>query len=264
MLDGDNFNGAGSGMSVTDFYDALAPSYHLIFDDWDASIGRQAEALDAVVRSLLGTVRGSVLDVACGIGTQCLGLAALGYAVTASDLAPAAVARARSEAAKRDLTIDFSVADLRRAHGHHGREFDVVLCADNSLPHLLSDAEIGAALGELLRCTRPGGLCIVSVRDYAALERGGTQMKPYGAREDGGVRYVLFQVWKWREPLYDTSFYIVRDAGAGDCHTRVARTTYYAISVADVARLMEGAGFVKVRRIDGRLHQPLIVGVRPA
>jgi hypothetical protein len=139
----------------------------------------------------------------------------------------------------------------------------VVLCADNSLPHLLSDDEIAGALAELFRCTRPGGLCIVSIRDYATHERGGTCVLPYGVRSDGTARHVLFQVWDWREPLYDMSFYVVRDEGDGECRTRVMRTTYYAISVADVTRLMERAGFDKVRRIDGRLHQPLLVGVRP-
>ena len=35
-----------------DFYDRLAPFYHLIFPDWEASIARQAAALDAVIRAL--------------------------------------------------------------------------------------------------------------------------------------------------------------------------------------------------------------------
>ena len=41
------------------------------------------------------------------------------------------------------------------------------------------------------------------MRDYATLERGGTQIKPYAVRYDGTSRYVLFQVWDWRDSLYD-------------------------------------------------------------
>jgi len=33
-------------MTVATFYDELAPYYHLIFPDWDASIARQAESLE--------------------------------------------------------------------------------------------------------------------------------------------------------------------------------------------------------------------------
>jgi hypothetical protein len=41
-------------LSVERFYDELAPFYHLIFPDWEASIRRQAEALDGVIRERWG------------------------------------------------------------------------------------------------------------------------------------------------------------------------------------------------------------------
>jgi hypothetical protein len=50
--------------SVRDFYDALASQYHLVFEDWDESVERQASALDGVIRALLGEGRRTVLDVA--------------------------------------------------------------------------------------------------------------------------------------------------------------------------------------------------------
>jgi cyclopropane fatty-acyl-phospholipid synthase-like methyltransferase len=105
-------------MATEDFYDALAPFYHLIYPDWHASSARQAAALDAVIRAELGDADGrTVLDVACGIGTQALGMAALGYAVTASDLSAGAVRRLRGEAAARGLSIDARVAGHARRVG---------------------------------------------------------------------------------------------------------------------------------------------------
>jgi len=41
-----------------------------------------------------------ILDCACGIGTQAIGLAALGYCVTASDLSEGALAEAKKRAEK--------------------------------------------------------------------------------------------------------------------------------------------------------------------
>ena len=127
---------------TADFYDKLAPFYHLIFENWQSSIARQATALDSIIRSAVGPYAHSVLDVACGIGTQAIGLAARGYRVTASDISAGAVQRARLESNQRNLTIEFSVADMRAAYSHHKQTFDIVLCADNSLPHLLTDQEI--------------------------------------------------------------------------------------------------------------------------
>ena len=63
------------------FYAGLAPLYHLIYSDWDQSMERQATVLDSVIHEAWGKVS-TVLDVSCGIGTQAIGLAKLGYIVT--------------------------------------------------------------------------------------------------------------------------------------------------------------------------------------
>lgn len=254
----------GADAGVADFYDRLAGVYHLAYENWEASVDAQGAALDALIREFGGALGDEVLDVACGIGTQTLGLAERGYALTASDLSTGAVARARREAQRRDLMIDFSVADMRRACEHHASGFDTVLCVDNALAHLLSDEEILLALRQFHACLRPGGLCVLSVRDYAAMERGGTRFKPYGVRCEGMAKHLLFQVWEWREPLYDLSLYVVHDALGQACRTEVIRSTCYAIGVDHLMGLMARAGFVHLERRDDVLFQPVIVGIRPA
>ena len=76
-------------------YDDLAAYYHLIFENWDASIARQAAILGPLIETACGKSPLCILDAACGIGTQTIGLAMRGHAVTGSDLSQAAVARAR-------------------------------------------------------------------------------------------------------------------------------------------------------------------------
>jgi len=84
--------------------------------------------------------------VSCRIGTQALGPAGFGYEMTASDLSTGAITRARREAEARDLNISFLVADMRDCVSHHGTGFDVVLTADNSLPHLPGTAAMNVAM----------------------------------------------------------------------------------------------------------------------
>jgi SAM-dependent methyltransferase len=248
--------------TVAEFYDDLAPFYHLIYPDWEASITRQAVALDAVVRERRPGAS-TVLDAACGIGTQALGLAALGYSVTASDLSAASVERARTEASRRGLEIAFSVGDMRQAWADHRRRFDVVLACDNSVAHLLTDAEIGRAMREFYHCTQAGGLCLISLRDYDLVEKVGTQVTPCGVRHEGVSRYLLWQVWEFEEgDAYRQDLYLVEDAGGAECRTRVMRSRSRAVSPDTVAGLMGAAGFEDVRRLDGRYFQPLVVGVR--
>jgi SAM-dependent methyltransferase len=245
------------------FYDELAPYYHLIYPDWEFSIAFQAGVLDEIIRQELGGPAHRVLDVSCGIGTQSLGLAQIGYDVTASDLSRGEIERAEREAAARGLKIRFSIADMREAFDHHGEIFDVVLSCDNSVPHLLSDADIGVAFEQLYRCTRPGGLCLISVRDYAAMELGGTQVKPYGMRTEGESRFVLLHAWDFEGEIYDLTMYLFEDRGGRDCRTRAFRSRYYAISVDRLMALLRQAGFEAVQRVDGRLHQPVLLARRP-
>jgi len=162
---------------MLEFYDQLSPFYHLIYGDWESTIHNQALALDTIIKQHWDSKVKSILDVACGIGTQSLGLASLGYCVTASDLSAPSVARAKKEAQTRKLNIDFSVADLRDAHSHHQRQFDLVIACDNVLPHQLTNDDLLAAFQELYQCVKPGGGCLISVRDYEKEQRSGVQVK---------------------------------------------------------------------------------------
>ena len=249
---------------MNDFYDRMASLYHLIFPDWDASMQRQAGQLAEIIKGRWGEAARSVLDVSCGIGTQAIGLARHGFSVTATDLSGAAVARAKAEAQRRAVEIDFSVCDMRAAHNHHRRQFDVVISADNSITHLLDDENLLLALRQMYDCTRTGGGCLLTVRDYDREERGTGLVKPYGVREEVGRRYVIFQVWDFVDHrLYDMAMYfVVDDRTPGPLEAHVMRTRYNAVGTAHLLALMRQAGFTAADRLDGRFYQPVLVANR--
>jgi SAM-dependent methyltransferase len=204
-----------------------------------------------------------MLDVSCGIGTQAIGLSKHGFDVTASDLSPMAIERATIEAKRRNVEIDFSVCDMRTAHAHHARQFDVVISCDNSVTHLLTDDDLVLAFRQMYECARPGGGCLITVRDYDREERGTGLVKPYGVRERDGQRYIIFQVWDFVGPLYDLAMYfVVDDMSSGQLTTHVMRSRYNAVGTGQLMSLMREAGFTAVERIDGHFYQPVLVGNR--
>lgn len=249
-------------MTIPTFYDQLSPLYHLIFPDWEASIKQQSVTLDNIIQEFWGNEIKTILDVACGIGTQSLGLASLGYDVTASDLSSGAINRARQESEARGLQIDFSIADMLEAHIHHQKQFDLVIACDNSVPHLLTDDELLIAFRQFYLCTALGGGCMITVRDYDKEQRAGVHIKPYGIRVQENTKYVIFQVWEFHGTIYDLSMYFVEDHGLADCPTQVMRTKYYAVGTDKLMALMIEAGFTRVRMLAERFYQPVIIGVK--
>jgi SAM-dependent methyltransferase len=244
------------------FYDEMAPHYHLLFEDWDASIEHQGTALGRIIRERWPNHQ-VVLDVACGIGTQAIGLAANGFKVTASDVSVAAVERAKFESQRRNQSIGFSACDMREAFSRHGGGFDLVVCCDNSIPHLLTDAEISLTLKQMFDCLRPGGGCLLTVRDYDREPRGENIVKVIRAATRDDVRSVVFQVWDFEDELYDLTMFIVEEVVATrTVSTRALRTRYYAIGIPRLISLMREAGFRGIGRIDDVFYQPVLVGTR--
>lgn len=247
-----------------DFYDDLAPLYHLIYADWDESIERQGQQLSGLIRSQWPGCQ-TVLDVSCGIGTQAIALSKNGFQVKGSDLSAKEVERATSESRKRGQDIAFSVCDMRKAYEHHGGGFDVVVSCDNSIPHLLTDEDISLALHEMYSCIRPGGGCLLTVRDYDKEPRGTNIVKPYGVRVENGKRYLAFQVWDFEGDYYDfTLFMVEEEVSTKLVTTRAMRSRYYAISTSRLLDLMLQAGFTNVLRLDEVFYQPVLIGTKPA
>ena len=63
-------------------------------------------------------------------------------------------------------------------------DFDAIIAMDNSVPHLLSDAEIAQAFPGFRKVLRPGGALPVSVRDHGPEDRSATRFQRIDAEVD--------------------------------------------------------------------------------
>lgn len=94
------------------------------------------------------------------------------------------------------------------------------------------------------------------------IERKSPDVRPYGLRYEEGSRFLAVQVWEWGADQYDLRMYLTSESPPGICETRVLRSRYYAVSIAQLLALLAEAGFVEVQRRDNVLFQPVLLGRR--
>ncbi|HUZ93871.1 MAG TPA: class I SAM-dependent methyltransferase [Edaphobacter sp.] len=250
---------------ILKFYEALADHYHLIFDDWNGAIERQAKVLGVLLASQTSVYPLKVLDCACGIGTQAIGFAAMGHHVVASDLSPAEVKRAQYEAQCRSLRISFYVSDMTSLMEVPENEFDVVAALDNALPHL-TIAQLGKAAGAIASKLKPKGLFIASIRDYDKLIlQKPTIQEPafFGTHEN---RRIVHQIWDWIDDTrYVVHLYITAKSDR-EWVTHHFVSEYRCVLRDELSGVLRNAGFGEIEWLmpaEGGFYQPLLLARLP-
>lgn len=193
------------------FYDNLATQYDKLFLDWNTTTQEQAVLLDGLFAQNGYERSARILDCACGIGTQAIGLAALGYSVTASDISEGALSQARKSAAGSHVQIAFANADFCALEEVFSEQFDIVIAMDNALPHMLTADALASAIRSIAGRVGQGGMLVASIRDYDALLKSKPPYSPpYIHKTEKGQR-VAFQTWHWEGENYRMVQYILED-----------------------------------------------------
>ena len=242
------------------FYDSIAPQYDLYYSDWDEAVRREAMFLRGIFEKEGFDASARILDCACGIGTQAIGLAAMGFAVTGSDLSAGALAEARRRAEARGVTLPLRQADFRALDEVFSDSFEIVIAMDNALPHMRTPADLCAAIRSITGRLRPGGLFVASIRDYdRLLAEKPTYSTPYVHKTGQGQR-VLFQTWDWQGERYHFIQYIIDDGET----TRLSKfeCDYRAVRRQEITALLRESGCGAVRwemPEDTGFYQPIVL-----
>ena len=148
-------------MKSVPLYDALAADYDR-FVNWEGRLTHELPFFDSLFE---GRRVQRILDVACGTGHHAIALAQRGYQVLGTDLSGAMVELARENATAAGVDVVFAQLGFGEL-ATLGLTFDAVLCLGNSLPHLLTESALEAALADFATVLRPGGLLVVQNRNF--------------------------------------------------------------------------------------------------
>ena len=168
------------------FYDDLADSYDTI----TASAEREQSAaafVDELTRRF--TVQ-SAVDAACGTGLYALALARRGIGVVGVDLSAGMLDRARVAAEDAGLRAEWLCAPMQELAAHLEGPHDAVLCMGNSLPHLLDDDDLDAALAGMTAMLAPDGVLVLHLLNYVRIVS--EKERVIGTTRKGATEYVRF------------------------------------------------------------------------
>ena len=205
---------------------------------------QQSTALGALLAGNGVSPGAAVLDCACGIGTQALGLAGIGYRVSCSDPSRGSVAELSREAARRHLEVTAGVCSFADLSGRYADPFSAVIACDNAVPHLLTAQAVREAARQMHAVLRQGGVLVISTRDYDTLREERPSTTAIVSHEDAAGARVHFQLWSWHadEPVYDFKlFLLTRPHRAWTTVSMTGR--YRAWTRAELAELFRDAGF---------------------
>ncbi|MBQ4531256.1 MAG: class I SAM-dependent methyltransferase [Lachnospiraceae bacterium] len=248
-------------MSITQtFYNNLATQYDKLFLDWQATTREQAEILNKIFENNGFDHTAKILDCACGIGTQSIGIATLGYNVMASDISEGELAEAEKRARENKVKICFKQADFCALSDTFTEKYDIVIAMDNALPHMLSSSDLEAAIKSIANQIEKNGIFVASIRDYdSLLMEKPPYSPPYIHKTDKGQR-VSFQTWVWNDDNYKLTQYIIDDeetlqVSKFECEYRATRR-------AEMTELLLAHGCSKVEwkfPDETGFYQPIVI-----
>ncbi len=139
----------------------MEPNHSVDFfrDQFDQQIGTADYRLNPFEEWTLPHLRGSLLELGCGLGNLTLAAARRGLAVTALDACPNAVSDLKRRAEAERLAVRVREADLHDWQAD--AEYDCVAAIGLLMFFTCDDGR--RVLGEIRRAVRPGGVAAVNV-----------------------------------------------------------------------------------------------------
>lgn len=178
-------------MNQVPLYDTFSAQYDF-FVNWPQRLQVEMPFIEAQLRAA-GARR--VLDVACGTGQHSIALAQRGYQVTGADLSTGMLERARANVAAAGCAAQFVLAGFGQLADHVPGGFDALLCLGNSLPHVLTQEALAAALTDFAAVLRQDGLLLVQSRNFDAVLAAGARWLPPQAHSQDDQEWLFVRFY---------------------------------------------------------------------
>ena len=226
-------------MSTVTLYDAFSEDYDR-FVNWKARLEFEMPFFRALFDEY--HVR-RVLDSACGTGQHALAFAREGYEVTATDLSKPMIERARENALAAGLAVHFYVLGFGELADALPGLYDALTCLGNSLPHLTTEAALGAALQDFARVLKPGGILVIQNRNFDRVLAQQERFMPPEVYRAGDREWIFMRFYDFEGELLRFNIVRLYRQGNSAWTSRIEHTQLRAWRAEALCGFIESTGF---------------------
>ena len=225
----------------------IASDFDRLFDDVENLTRLEGLALDHILRDYNAS---SVLDCACGTGIQSIGLAKLGYQVSASDISLRIIQELKTKAEADGLAITAKRAGFRDLKGWQSARFDAVVCSGNSLTLVPKIEDIPRALTSMLRVVRAsGGVVVVGMHNYLRLKQEGKNLLVRRISTDDGDGEIVLDLRSFGADRVQITYMFINLVDT-KWRLRTYTKSYLCLSANELRDTMLKVGFDSVQLLD--------------
>lgn len=184
-----------------DFYEQLAPLYHLKVD-WDKRLPKETALFDLLFANHYVS---AVCDLGCGDGGHAREIVKRGASYVGIDSSARMIRMAKSRHAGIK-GIQFLRSDMRQLPVKYNGMFDLVLLLGNTLPHILSGADLRKLMKNVSRLLSPRGRFVIQTVNPEMLKTKQVHFLP-PKLADNRVLFAPFyarqdKYWVFSMPIY--------------------------------------------------------------
>jgi SAM-dependent methyltransferase len=197
-----------------------------------------------------------VLDCACGVGSDALALAQLGFTVTATDASSSMIARARKRVARYSGQVSVLQSPWDRLPEILTERFDLAICLGNAIVHTGSMARMTESLKAIRDVLKPDGTLVVDSRNWELMYRSWPRIVPASrVIERHGMRCSSLYIWTIPESFdlpCRAEIVFLFENQANELSHRRYELTFQPFRHVDLRQALESAGF----RVTGDSFEP--------
>jgi SAM-dependent methyltransferase len=183
------------------FYEQLAPLYHLKVD-WDKRLPKETALFDLLFAN---SDISAVCDLGCGDGGHAQEIVKRGAVYVGIDSSALMIRMAKAKHARRK-GIRFLKGDMLQLPVKYNGMFDLVLLLGNTLPHILSGADLKMLIKNVSRLLPPHGRFVIQTVNPDMLKTKQVHFLP-PKLADNRVLFAPFyarqdEYWSFLMPIY--------------------------------------------------------------